>query len=208
MKNHPTFGDASISCLEENHWCVYADGFFLAAEIIVENIRSTYEVNTVVFPIMFLYRQYIELSLKETIALGHHIDGSRHGTPQSHDLKNLWNEAKACIHKHIKNIDKDEVNETEQVILNMHELDPTSEESRYPVAKKRKCADKNPSFVKKIQFADKAASFSRGPTHINLQELATRMKIVYTFFYKTTSVLSVTQEHEADWRNEIPVSEL
>jgi len=65
MERKSVFRDASIGCIREDYWCVYADGFLRAAEILVENIRTTYELNTVVFPVLFMYRQYIELSLKE-----------------------------------------------------------------------------------------------------------------------------------------------
>lgn len=194
MGKQPTFQEANISCIEEFHWCVYADGFFRAAEILVDNLRSTYEVNAVVFPIIFLYRQYLELSFKEIIAYGRFLDESQHGTPQSHDLKGLWNEAKACINKHIENVDKNEVKKIEGVVLKMHALDPTSEASRYPIVKKR-------------QYADKTAAFSQGPTHINLHELAERMRIVSTFFNNATSILSVSQDLAAEYRNDNSVLE-
>jgi hypothetical protein len=38
-------------------WCIYADRYKRAADLLVETVRSTYELNTVVFPIIFLYRQ-------------------------------------------------------------------------------------------------------------------------------------------------------
>lgn len=178
--------------MEEGHWCVYADGFLRAAEILVEHVRTTYELNTVVFPILFLYRQYIELSLKETIAYGRYLDESQHGTPKTHDLKSLWNEAKACIQKHTIDLDKDQLQKVERVVLGMHELDPTSEASRYPVVKKR-------------QGSSRAASFSQGPTHINLDDMAEKMKIVSRFLHDITNLLSVAQDLEAEYRSEFYV---
>lgn len=180
------FRDASVNCIEEDHWCVYADGFLRAAEILVENVRTTYELNTVIFPILFLYRHYIELSLKETIAYGRYL---QHGTPKSHDLKSLWKETKACIYKHTTNLDKDELQEVERVVLRIHELDPTSEASRYPVVKKR-------------QGTTRAASFSQGPTHVDLDDLAENMKILSKFIHNITNFLSVAQDLEAEYRTE------
>jgi hypothetical protein len=187
MERKSIFRDASLSCLKGEHWSVYADGFLRAAETLVENIQTTYELNSVVFPVLFLYRQYIELSLKEVIAYGRYLDESQHGTPKSHDLKNLWHEAMACIHRHTTDVDKAEVQKVERVVLEMHELDPTSEASRYPVVKKR-------------QDTSRAASFSQGPSHINLYDLSEKMKTVSKFLHDITALLSVAQDLEAEYR--------
>lgn len=192
MGKKPVFRDASVGCIQENHWCVYADGFLRAAEILVENVRTTYELNTVIFPVLFLYRQFIELSLKETIGYGRYLDESQHGAPQNHDLKNLWNEAKVCIQNHTTDLHKDQLQKVERVVLEMHELDSTSEASRYPAVKKRK-------------GSSRTASFSRGPTHINLDDLAEKMNLVSTFLHDITNFLSVAQDLEAEYRSELYV---
>jgi hypothetical protein len=189
MKRQSVIRDASVGCIQEDHWCVYADGFLRAAEILVENIRTTYELNTVVFPVLFLYRQYIELSLKEAIAYGRYLNESQQGTPKTHDLKSLWYEAKGCISKHITDVDKGKLQEVEKVVLELHQLDPTSEASRYPV-------------VKKTQAGSRVASFSQGPTHINIDDLADKMKTVSDLLHYVTGALSVAQDLEAEYRAE------
>jgi hypothetical protein len=192
MERKSVFRNASVGCIQEDYWCVYADGFLRAAEILVKSIRTTYELNTIVFPVMFLYRQYIELSLKEAIAYGRYLNESQQGTPKTHDLKSLWYEAKACVNKHITDVDKSKLQEVEQVILELHQLDPTSEASRYPVVKKREGNSRVPSF-------------SQGPTHINIDDLADKMKTASDFLHYITGILSVAQDLEAEYRSEFYV---
>lgn len=53
-------GDARSS----GKWFIYADGFKKAAHMLLENCQTTYDYNTVVYPIVFNYRHYLELILK------------------------------------------------------------------------------------------------------------------------------------------------
>jgi len=78
------------------------------------------------------------------------------------------------------------------VILELYDLDPTSEASRYPVVKKR-------------EGNSRAASFSQGPTHINIDDLADKMKSVSEFLHYITGILSVAQDLEAEYRSEFYV---
>jgi hypothetical protein len=50
-----------------------------------------------VFPLAFLWRHCIELSLKEIIAVGRRQDGGRWGFPEHHRLLDLWNAAKPYV---------------------------------------------------------------------------------------------------------------
>ena len=51
--------------LSNTSWVIYAEGFKRAAEILISNIKTTFEMNTVIFPILALFRQYVELTLKD-----------------------------------------------------------------------------------------------------------------------------------------------
>ena len=47
-------------------WCLYADGYRKAATLLVERCETFYDRNTLIYPIAFLYRQYLELALTES----------------------------------------------------------------------------------------------------------------------------------------------
>ena len=56
---HPRWGDP---------WSVYADGYREAADIIVARINEGHrQQDALVYPVMFLCRQYLELAIKNLI---------------------------------------------------------------------------------------------------------------------------------------------
>jgi hypothetical protein len=92
-----------------SHWnkdlSGYAKGYKAAADFIVsgaiEGHRSyDFHVSYIVFPVVFLYRQYIELRLKEIILLGTRINCDEHGFPKHHRIDELWKHARPYIEKY------------------------------------------------------------------------------------------------------------
>ncbi len=187
MSQYNPFRGAAVNSVREDSWCIYADGFKRAAELLIATVRSTYEINTVVFPIIFLCRHYIELILKEVIGYGRYLNEVPGTPPGGHDLQNLWKEAKHYIRKEVSDVSTDELAQIESLILEVHAVDPTSEGSRYPVIRKRSQGGRD-------------ASFSWDSPHINLDELGDKMKTVSEFLHKVSNYLSVTQDLEAEFR--------
>lgn len=185
MRKYDASRNARVNDIGKDSWCLYADGFMRAGDILIDNVRSTYEINTVIFPILFLYRQYLELSLKETIGYGYYLDEESKQPPSGHDLKNLWDQAKACIRKHQSEITAPEIENIERLILDFYAIDPTSQGSRYPVINKGKKGGRS------------RASFSWDSSNIHLDELAAKIKMIHMFFEKVTNYLSVAQDLKA-----------
>jgi len=173
--------------VREDSWSIYADGFRRAAELLIANVKSTYERNTVIFPILALYRQYVELTLKEIIAYGQYLD--THDVRQGgHDLKNLWTAAKSYIRKHYQGFEKTQLDRIEQVVCELHELDPTSEATRYPFVKS------------KVAPGGQAPSVSYDMDPINLDMLAEKIRELGDMLHDVTNFLSVCQDLEAEFR--------
>ena len=177
----------SLNMVREDSWCIYADGFKHAAELLIANVKDTYEINTVIFPILALYRQYVELTLKEIIAYGQYIDG--HGVQQGgHDLKQLWGTTRAHIRNHYSNYEKDQLDRIEQLICELHNLDPSSEATRYPFIKS------------KATPGGRAKSFSYDTDPINLDVLAGKIRELGDKLHNVTNYLSACQDLEAEFR--------
>jgi hypothetical protein len=68
MTNVPRSG--RVAGAGADRWCLYAAGYKRAAELLIQQVRTTYEANTLIFPIIFLYRHYVEVTLKEIIEYG------------------------------------------------------------------------------------------------------------------------------------------
>jgi hypothetical protein len=78
----------------------YADGYKEAAEIVVGHAISRRAANdTLVYPILFLYRHYLELRLKELIASGSVLIGKRIRPPADHRLDNIWGVCRPILKK-------------------------------------------------------------------------------------------------------------
>ena len=69
----------------------YIDGYKKAADKLVNDIDS--DIDLLVYPIVFLYRHHVEISLKEIIESGHFLLGTK-CNKKNHDLNALWNEVK------------------------------------------------------------------------------------------------------------------
>lgn len=179
-----------LGSIPADAWCVYADGFRRAAEILIDNIDGTYEVNTVCFPIIALIRHYVELTLKEIILYGQTLDD--HTTKQGgHDIKNLWTSAKSYLKRHYKDLKKDEIDIIDRLVEDIYKLDPSSEATRYPYVKS------------KGGIKSKAKSFSNGNVWIDFEEWKPRLREIKPIFDKITNGLSVLVDFKKEFESEI-----
>jgi len=94
------------------------------------------EKNFLVFPIVFLYRHYIELRLKEIIKNGYLLninnDNQIHYTKE-HSIDKLWNETKKIIKEALQEQAKRYVAPLDKLIKEFSKVDPGSYCFRYPV---------------------------------------------------------------------------
>jgi hypothetical protein len=81
----------------------FASSFKEGAEVLVQAVFEKRAVlDSVILPIVYLYRHYVELSLKDIIALGRRLE-SKNGEPTkdlTHDLGRLWADAKSLLREH------------------------------------------------------------------------------------------------------------
>lgn len=78
----------------------HIEGYKRAGDLIWQEIEKNPRgagIDFLVYPMVFLYRHYTELSIKDIIALGRHLEGSCRGFPTHHRLRELWDEARALI---------------------------------------------------------------------------------------------------------------
>lgn len=143
------------ACLNFTHdqLGLYASGYLHAAEILNRHVLESRGKgsDTLVYPIIFLYRQYIELQLKSLIKHGSIVLYSPEKYLKTHDIKQLWKQCRKILEK-IFEEDSESLDEIEESIYQLSEIDPSSEAFRYPVDKKGK---------KTLQ----------GITHINLKNI-------------------------------------
>lgn len=79
-------------------WDIYAIGYKRAGDILVQYVvDNKCDQDFLVYPIIFLYRQYLELRLKEIIFISSWLLGQGARIPKIHNLVSLWRQARAGI---------------------------------------------------------------------------------------------------------------
>ena len=126
--------DAMLSIYHPS-WSVYAEGYRLAADhILVIALEKSSERDFLIYPICFLYRQFLELSLKEAIRYTEELaEGEAGKIPDHHRLEGLWTRFQIAMKKVTDGSLDDEVAVIENAVTQFGQMDPTSQAFRYPV---------------------------------------------------------------------------
>ena len=126
-------------------WHVYVCGYKEAGDRLVCGIDSgQLGQDMLVFPILFLYRQYLELSIKAQIrecqsllciarpCSPKSVEG-RILASQGHDLVGLWQYLQQLVSRVYPTLPASAVSEIDRVILAFAKHDPRGDEARYPL---------------------------------------------------------------------------
>jgi hypothetical protein len=145
------------ACLNWSHDVLelYILGYKEAADRLVAQVneRPSHQ-DSLVFPICFLYRQYIELRLKEVIHTGRLLLDDQGTFPQHHKISHLWEVAAGILKKvFAEDSDPPDLSIAAHVVGEFSKLDPDSFAFRYPT-------DKH------------GGKLLRDVTHINLRRVA------------------------------------
>lgn len=106
----------------------YIHGYKKAADLLVKEIGNDMSIGTgmLAYPILHLYRHFIELSLKEILTIG------RQTPPKDHRLNDLWNAvANLAEDEQIDERGSDFMAQLERCVLDYHELDGSGTVFRY-----------------------------------------------------------------------------
>ena len=108
MKSTTTNGPFGLAGSEWEHSCItrkedwnaYALGFLRAANSLVDQLMTTRQhLDTMVYPVLFLHRHYLELRLKELIRVGSQVIGEPRRPPNRHELTPLWRDVRVIIER-------------------------------------------------------------------------------------------------------------
>jgi len=123
----------------DSGWSLYAEGYKSAADFLVKHVKDARPgPRFLVFPIVFLYRQYIELRLKEIIRDGNRLLDSPEAFPQHHRLDDLWEQCRRILEQVWPEGPAEHLDAVEECIHQFSQVDPTSTAFRYPTDAKGK----------------------------------------------------------------------
>ncbi|MFB0872679.1 MULTISPECIES: hypothetical protein [unclassified Sphingobium] len=125
--------NANIAKDEFTRLVLMTDGYKKAADLMVEHATSNpAERDYLVCPIIFNYRQFIELSLKYVIATYGHTVGIE-PIWKSHDLARLWQIFAELLQRYGTSDPDDADPIVSEVVAEFAKIDPGSYSYRYPV---------------------------------------------------------------------------
>ncbi len=172
----------------------YVLGYKEAADRLVQSlIEDSRHIDLIIFPTVFLYRQYLELHLKQLLREGSHLLDRSFVLPKHHRLDTLWYECKSLLRQIDLNVKDQELDALETCIIEFSIIDPISMAFRYHVD-----THDNPSLPSDLKY-------------INICHLAQTMAKMHSFLdavYMTISVFSdQKQEMEGAFRDYYPSEE-
>ncbi len=176
------YHNARVNWLPDG-WDAYAIGYKRAGDILVGHIVDMHrDRDKIVFPIVFNYRQYIELRLKKLIRDGRRLLDEQEPFPRTHDLQKLWSSCRDLISKIEPNGSKADIEAVDDAIEKFCSVDPGSDSFRYPVDR-----DGNPSLPDTLRL-------------INLRQLRDAMDRLAAFFDAVSTMFSVylDRKHEME----------
>jgi hypothetical protein len=108
-------------------------GYKLAADLMVERAKTdSFDRDALVYPVLFNYRQFIELSLKYIIATYGHTVGIN-ANWKSHDLGKLWTTFSEVLEGYSIEDPTGANLAVADVVAQFAKVDPASFSYRYPV---------------------------------------------------------------------------
>ncbi len=135
----PTKDIRSIACLNylNDEWAPRIIGFKDAADMVVKQTitNNTGQQDSVVYPIMFLYRHYLEIAIKNLIRKARSLGDTSEPLENDHKLKKLWEICSQQIKKNISSDFEKEHTDIARLIEQFCEVDPFSTAFRYPTDK-------------------------------------------------------------------------
>jgi len=159
-----------------DHWETYTLGYKCAGDILVEHVKHSHsEQDILVYPIVFSYRQYIELRLKEIIKSGNEILNNNQEYPAVHCIDKLWERCKEILKKIpeiIDEISSEDLSAGEKILRQFMKVDPTSQLFRYTTDTQ---GNKIPTDLKHINL--RILSEGVGRLHLLLKKISTHISI-------------------------------
>ena len=116
------------------NWDIYAMGYKRAGDILVQYVAdNNWDHDFLVYPIAFLYRQYLELRLKELIFVSSRLLDQDARILKTHNLVSLWRQARPNIEAVWPDSEtKGQLNAVEDRLKELCDIDSGSYAFRYP----------------------------------------------------------------------------
>ena len=121
---------------QRDNLSLYAVGYKRAGELLAEAaVEGRRDHDSLVFPIAYVYRQYLELRLKQLIRDSKRLLDDASGFPPTHKITELWKTCRPLFNQVELDVGDQVLDEIEELITEFAEVDEESYAFRYPTDK-------------------------------------------------------------------------
>lgn len=112
---------------------LYIVGYKEAADSLVDSIANRKgSADSLIFPIVFLYRHYVEIRLKSLLHDGSRLLDRDYKQKSEHQLSKLWPKVRSILDELWPNEEGEDLKAMDSLIAQFEEVDPQSTTFRYP----------------------------------------------------------------------------
>jgi len=121
---------------KKEDWYFYVNGYKDAADFLLAYVATEGDPRKLGMPILFLYRQHLELALKGLVRDCRGLLGRDGVFPKTHRIDELWRLCCSLFHEISPSMaNNEEIQHTTRLMTDYCKVDPTSEAFRYPEGK-------------------------------------------------------------------------
>lgn len=118
-------------------WLTYALGYKEGGDrLVTQIVDEQRHQDLLVYPIVFLYRQYLELAIKGLIRQSQRLLDEPVQLPQNHQIDQLWDQCSNLLQQVSPGDSVEEQKQIGRLIREFRTVDPWATAFRYPVDKK------------------------------------------------------------------------
>ena len=140
---------------QRDNLSLYAVGYKRAGEMLVEAVvKSRKGYDSMVFPIVFAYRQYLELRLKQLIRDSKRLLDDTSGLPTTHKIAELWKMCGPLLNQEDLYVGDQVLDAIEELITEFADIDEDSYAFRYPTHTKNNPSLPDLSYVNLLNLAE------------------------------------------------------
>ncbi|HTW30068.1 MAG TPA: hypothetical protein VMD76_00205 [Candidatus Sulfotelmatobacter sp.] len=127
-------GGTTDACLDlgVSREFLYREGYLKAARVLANHaLANEYDRNILLFPVAFLYRHHIELSLKDLIQTARTVASDQPKNPEGHLLAPLWEELKDVLRRLDESPGRNDLDAVEAYVKQVEQVDKQGQAFRY-----------------------------------------------------------------------------
>lgn len=149
-------GGVFNACVQwtSDQWIGYIEGYRRAGDLLARHVADEVrDQDYLVYPLVFLFRHAIEVSLKRLICLGLQFKDRDQEIPKHHRLVALWEQARQITEDVWPDGGKDELNAAGKILSEFERHDQASTAFRYPVTEKGEALRSGGDSIDILNFA-------------------------------------------------------